>query len=408
MDDDKTDRSNLSLEDQVLLCGARPVLTAKQTSHLSVLLTSPLNWSELIDQAERHGVAPMLHRHICAMPASIVPDKAMAALAQQARACLAWNLCLQHELIKLLGFFNEAGLPVMPLKGLYIGSLLYDDPLLRPTSDLDVLVQPAHLPVIDQMLEKAGWRKLPSDQQGADYHVSYASSDRNDARIIAELHTDFGEAYVAGLDIQAVWATASPAQWEGRSIWTMAPSDLLLSLCLHAVKDGLGSLRSLLDITLFLERFGRDLSWGELSQRITDNKIETPIYVTLLHCCELLDASVPAEFLDAIRPRRRLSWPCSQALLRWRGGVLHADPAMLTGPVIALQMLLWEDSVRGKLRHLRRNLFPSARLRARWTSLPPSSSPIRLYLAWLWEAGRHLSHQVAVRSHAGSTDSPRR
>ena len=407
MDEYEASVSALSREDQLLLCGAPPLLTTEQVRRLTALLTSSLNWSELLDQADRHAVVPMLHRHVCAMSTNILPEEVKAALAQRSRAGLVWNLHLRHELIKLLGLFNEANLPVMPLKGLYLGSLLYDDPLLRPTSDLDLLVQPAHLPAIEQMMEKAGWIRLPPEEQGAEYHVSYVMTGGNDGTVTVELHIDFGEAYVAGLDIQSVWATASPAQWEGRSIWTMEPSDLLLSLCLHAVKDGLGSLRSLLDITLFLERFGRDLPWQKLAQRITDDKIGTPIYVTLLHCCELLDASVPAEFLDAIRPRRKLSWPCSQALLRWRGGVLHADPAMLTGPVIALQMLLWEDSVRGKLRHLRRNLFPSARLRARWTSLSPSSSPVRQYLAWIWEACRHLSHQVAVRSHAGSTGSPR-
>jgi hypothetical protein len=90
-------------------------------------------------------------------------------------------------------------------------------------------------------------------------------------------------------------------------------------------------------------------------------------------------------------------------LFRWRGGVLHSPPASLTGPLMAFLMFLWEDSLRGKLRHLRRNLFPSASLRARWTSLPPSSSIFRWYPVWLWHVCSQLTRQLAVRSKPKST-----
>jgi hypothetical protein len=80
---------------------------------------------------------------------------------------------------------------------------------------------------------------------------------------------------------------------------------------------------------------------------------------------------------------------------------------LLTGPVSALQMFLWEDSVHGKLRHLRRNLFPSARLRARWSSDPGESSSMRWYPAWIWVVFRHLAHQIAARSLVRPSSSSR-
>ncbi len=402
MADGDARRSSLSIEDQALLCAARPALTVERQQRLSRFVASPLNWLDLAEQAEWHGIAPLLYRHICSMSKPAIPRDALDALAQCSRDCLAWNLRLHHELVRLLGLFNEADLPVMPLKGLYLGCLLYDDPALRSTSDLDLLVQPAHLPASERLLEQAGLVRLPEDRQGADYHVSYATG--GEGSVVIELHTGLGEEYVAGLDVRAIWASASPVTWEDRRIWTMTHSDLLLYLCLHAVKDGLASLRSLLDITLFLERFGGNLPWDEIAHRVDAVRVKRPIYMCLYQCRELLGASVPAQFLDAIRPRAMPSWLLGQTLFQWRGGVLHAAPALLTGPVMALQMLLWEDSLRGKFRHLRRNLFPSARLRARWTSLSTSSSPVHWYPAWMWAGCRHLSHQLATRlqsRHAG-------
>ncbi|TAJ24411.1 MAG: hypothetical protein EPO64_09540, partial [Nitrospirae bacterium] len=394
-------------EDHALLCAAHPVLTIERSRRLASLLASPLDWSELLYQADRHGITPLLHHHLIQSPAITVPETARTTLADRSRSCLAWNLRLRHELLRLLKLFNQAGIPVIPLKGLYLADLLYEDPALRPTSDLDLLVRTQDFQSSQQVLEQAGCTKLADADQGAEYHVSYVTNDGRPGSAAVELHWALGEGHVAGLDIEAVWRSASPSTWEDRTIWTMALPDLFLYTCLHAVKDGLASVRSLLDIALLLKRYGQDLPWQELAQRVNRAKVKTPIYLSILLSRELLGASIPSEFLTAIRPSRNLSRLLGQALFKWRGGALHVPHELLVGPVMALLMLCWEDSLRGKLRHLRRNLLPSENLRARWTSLPRSSSPFRRYPAWLWEVCRRLTNQLAARPHSRQPGSPR-
>ena len=409
MKPDRQDRRcpPLSHEDEVLLCLAYPKLGTERSQRLAQLLTSPTDWVELLDQADRQGITPLLHHHLGQAPSSTAPDIAKIALAERSRSCLAWNLRLSHELLRLLDRFNEAGIPVIPLKGLYLADLLYDDPALRPTSDLDLLVKVQDFDTSQRVLEEAGCTKLADEEQGAEYHVSYVTTDGRAGHVLIELHRALGESHVAGLDIEAVWRSAAPITWEGRTIWTMALQDLFLYTCLHAVKDGLASIRSLLDITLLLERYGQDLPWQELAQRVKRARIETPVSLSLLLSRELLGASVPSEFLAAIRPSRNLSRLLGQALFRWRGGVLHVPQELLVGPFMALLMLCWEDSLKGKLRHLRRNLLPSEKLQGRWISQAHNSAPFHRYPAWLWEICLRLTNQLTARSHSRQPGAPR-
>jgi len=115
-------------------------------------------------------------------------------------------------------------------------------------------------------------------------------------------------------------------------------------------------------------------------------RVSSAVYLALSQSRALLGAPVPDGFLEAIRPRHP----------SWR----------LAGPFMAILMLLWEDSPAAKLRHLRRNLFPSASLRARWTSVPSSASWAIWYPVWLWHAIRHVARQVVARVSVRPQSSP--
>lgn len=293
----------------------------------------------------------------------------------------------------------------MPLKGPFLADLLYGDLALRPMSDIDLLVRLEDLAKGEQALLRAGYmRSLPPEHEADLYHHSYATDGGSGANVLVELHWDLAKSHTARLDVREIWASASRGTWEGQEIWTMALPDLFLYLCFHAVRKGLGPLWRVLDIALAVERFGKILPWEELVEKVRAAQIRMPVYLSLLQSRELLGASVPPGFLAAIRPARRIGWLLGQALFTWRGGVLHAHPALLEGPMMAFLMFLWEDSLRGKLRHLHRNLFPSASLRARWTSLPPSSSVFRWYPVWLWQVCSQLTRQLAARSKSRPAD----
>src|SRR5262249_36618414 len=150
----------LDHEDYVLCCGAHPYLSRDREERLTALLSTPLDWQQLCVQAERHGVAPLLYGHLRDMPEGIVPEETLHTLHQHTRAAVVWNLYLRREMVRLLGALNEVAVPVMPLKGPYLADLLYDDPTLRTTGDIDLLVRPEDLERASQVLVSVGCRRV--------------------------------------------------------------------------------------------------------------------------------------------------------------------------------------------------------------------------------------------------------
>jgi hypothetical protein len=59
--------------DLVLVTAAHPVLSPKRQAQLTALLAGTVDWPGLMEHAQRHGVAPILHGHLRAMPTVTVP-----------------------------------------------------------------------------------------------------------------------------------------------------------------------------------------------------------------------------------------------------------------------------------------------------------------------------------------------
>jgi hypothetical protein len=347
--------------------------------------------------ADRHDVVPLLHRELQKLPPGMVPFEAQKSVARRAHACVAWNLHLRGVLLHLLALFNDADLPVLPLKGLGLSQLLYGDCTLRPTNDLDLLVREVDVERAVQLLLSAGCRRhFAPEQEVGLYHLLFTFKDGNDTEALIELHRDLTSEHLTRLDVTKVWAAASPSMWEGRVAWTMRTEDLFLYLCTHAMRDGLGSIKHLLDIAFMIERFGSTWNWETLNKTVAEAHIEAPVWLTLWHCQRFFPAALPPGFLDAIRPRRGVGFVLGQALFSWRGGVLSSPPALLRSPMGTILDFLWEDSLRGKLRHLRRMLLPYPGLRARKTGLVVTTSAVHGSPRWLWQGSVQLLGQIRM------------
>ena len=391
-----------SPENQLLLCAAHPHLSPERRERLTSLLATPLDWDVLLSQLKSHGIGPMLFSHLKKMPDVAFPETARDKLKCQANSCMADNMVFQHMQIRLLAAFKQAGIEVMPLKGLYLAHLLYGGLSLRKARDIDLLVRQEDLEKATQvLLDLSASRKWALEQEADLYHHSFFIPVNKKRQVHVELHWALTFEHIAGLDVDEVWRAASQTVWKGQAMWTMALSDLLLYLCLHAAKDGLGSVRHLVDIALLLEQCGPQLDWEALAEKIRALQIKTPIFLSLTYCKELLDAPVPSAFLAAIRPPRGISWALGQALLRWRGGVLHTPPALIGPPLRQVFFFFWEDSLQGKLRHLHRALMPPRSLRTRWLSRP-ALAPFGLwYPFWVWRVVQKLVKLFIARAGDG-------
>ncbi|MDH7485529.1 MAG: nucleotidyltransferase family protein [Anaerolineae bacterium] len=219
------------------------------------------------------------------------------------------SVLLSQELSLLLSALEEAGIPVVLLKGAILAKGLYPNPALRPMGDLDILVPREEMARLGALLEAIGYAW--DGHCGPDKHRGY-ERQLGDVTIRMEAHwhlisEGYGLQRCHDLDIGAFWGRAVRVMVEGRPALALSPEDTLLHLCLHQASHALGYILGYLDIHLFVHRvtIDRDL----FVQRVVAARLKTAAWFALSFACMLLGTAVPQAVLDALRPspyRQRL------------------------------------------------------------------------------------------------------
>ncbi len=243
-------------------------------------------------------------------PGTAAPDAAPPR--QAARGWFRHRLGLE-ALAALLDAFGGAAIPVIPLKGPLLAEALWDDPGLRPFTDLDLLVHRADVPRAVALLGTLGYRALEWDRPLA-YELAHATAAvfvpaaPDPFAFPVDLHWDLvgfpAGARPRGLDVEEVWARAERAEAGGRPVLQLAREDLLLYLALHlAVHHPLTGAAWQPDVALLVRREGRGLDWERVVERARRWSVSGAVYLALRLVEERQAPGVPAAVLARLRPR---------------------------------------------------------------------------------------------------------
>ncbi len=99
---------------------------------------SEADWDLFTHMAKAEGVAPLMYHamtHSAFQAPEVTRQKLQAAYYESA----AFNQMIFTEMGRVVQALNEAGIPVIVLKGAALATTIYPDPALRPMSDLDLL-----------------------------------------------------------------------------------------------------------------------------------------------------------------------------------------------------------------------------------------------------------------------------
>ncbi len=268
----------------------------------------PLNWGRVLTAAEAEGLAPALGFALRADPPAEMPGAVRDRLSRHLADGRARHLKISRELGRLLRVFAGEGVPVIPLKGLALAETLYPDPVLRPSSDLDLLVRPEAVLAVDGLLQSLGYRRL-ADAHSWSFDLAY----------------DRATLYIApdGVPVDLHWALLSDPRYawnerEGLTVWDRAvkirvageevlglcPEDLLLYLAAHlAVHHALTGLLWYWDLALLMERWHDRLDWPVVLERACRWRARSALYFALRGCESFFGISAPAGVTASLRPR---------------------------------------------------------------------------------------------------------
>ena len=236
-------------------------------------------WGALADEAEHHGVAPLIEPMITALSRKrpdAVPDdvrRAFVALASRhRRAAVARDKCVDQ----LLAAFGLVGIPVILLKGAALAHRIYPSPELRPMVDIDVLIDPADTERAVAIARGLGYsfaRRHESRFAGRMHHLPHATTDRSGFRITLEIHVDAMSPNQLG-SLTFATLTAKPQPFQrgcGPSGIALGHTDMLRHLARHAFEPARRiRLKHLYDLWRYQAVFRDEIDWPELARRFPD------------------------------------------------------------------------------------------------------------------------------------------
>lgn len=373
--------STMTREDELCLLLARGQLTPKERTRSLEFLASPLQWPEIMERAYAHEVYPLLYRSLRDISFPGVPESVQAELKSLYLANAFRNQLLAEELARLLGVLGEAGIWVVPLKGVTLAQSLYGDPAARVCSDIDILVPPADVVRARRLILGNGYSSRFSEE----FFVKHQLHTTADCSLIAqrppltclvEVHwTLLPDSSEDAGAVSELWARAHPANFVGVEAWDLSPEWQFLYLSVHAAHHKWNKLKWLADIHELC--MTRPLDWPQVKQDAERYELEAVAGPTLTACARLFETPVPEEFSSGSFPADVLLFPDS------------LDPAESWKQTLFYPRLLKRRSE--KLRWLAQTLFVPKMADHRFVSLPSSLTflyyvmrPMRLSFKWSW------------------------
>ncbi len=315
--------------ERLLLLLARGTFESEVWHRAHDLVGQDVGWPRLCQLSEAHGVAPLVARNLARLGAAGVPDEARAALEAARRVNAARNLLAARVLRRVLASLAQAGVPVIPLKGVALSESLYGDATLRVSSDIDILVPRKDMARAFAVLVGLGYDRADMEPEvGAQNlnlllasNIEYAFLPPELPRCPVELHWDIAWRWPRDAwAITDLWAEARPRPFGDVEAWALSPEWEILYLAVHAARHRWQGLKWLVDVHEICVR--GEVNWAEARGKARRFGLDDVLRITVAACLALLETPIPADIAVGSLPRWLSLFPSAPGSLGiWREAV---------------------------------------------------------------------------------------
>lgn len=234
-------------------------------------------WHCLAEEAEYHGVAPLLSLAVARLPEqvrSIVADSARRTLQALALRHRRASQAREAVIDRLLTEFTSGGVRVLLLKGAALAHCLYAKPELRPMADIDILVDADDQMRAVAIAERIGFVFAPhhaSSFAGNFHHLPPGTKQQSGYTITLEIHRDVlppdqvGSITLRNLTVPLQTINRGQDRPQGLALGHI---DMLRHLTRHAFEPvARVRLIHLHDLWQYQARFHDEIDWPHLQSR---------------------------------------------------------------------------------------------------------------------------------------------
>ncbi len=202
---------------------------------LSNYRSNRLSYESLLHEAERHGVAPLLYKHLEYLNFSL-PDSHHRILRSLNQRCRLSNQIRNHAIAEILSWYQQQKIDTLLVKGIALANFVYDAPGLRPMRDIDILVGKSDLDKAEQTLLELGYQQDQAHQIPEDYyHLPPLAKTIEGLPVTIELHHDLlpPDTSYPRWPLEKSINSAQPVMVNGVETATLNLEDSLYYLYLH-------------------------------------------------------------------------------------------------------------------------------------------------------------------------------
>jgi hypothetical protein len=271
------------------------------------------DWSLVVRRAQAEGVGPLLYQAILTSgKIALLPKPDQELLRVMYYGTKLINEQILQEVGVLTGLFDQAGIPVVALKGVCFVLTIYLDPGLRPMADVDLLVPSSQISAALHIVRSSGYVDvIPDAFPGLDQLLNHATCLKKTKRpfTILEVHHTLVAAegsFAHAVPVDWFWGQTeamsdrSSVAWLGH-LHMLTPTAQLLYACAHAMLQHGGrdtSLRWLYDLDLLVRVYAERLDWDLLLSQARKFEWGSAVRAALSQAVEFFDTPVPKNILE--------------------------------------------------------------------------------------------------------------
>jgi hypothetical protein len=258
------------------------------------------DWDALLSTAEDHGVSGVLVD--AARRMGVAPrGEAWHRTGQHLLKHALWGDVQADALHKTLKILAADGIEAAVLKGPVLAARLYGDAIVRPSTDLDLLLEPSSLDRAVRALKPLGY-VLEGGRPGRffrryHHHVHALHPVLPTLELHFDAYRGFGTSLPAGPLLRRA-AACRLASWSDATV--LAPEDEFFYLAVHAASHRFERLVWLFDLKLLLLRHP-ELRWDLVAARARAHHLSAVVSFVCGLLADWLDA--PAQDAWAHLPR---------------------------------------------------------------------------------------------------------
>jgi hypothetical protein len=322
-------------------------------SRLTEVCAQVEDWPALLAAARDHGLASVVlaAARRARVPASVIKAD---AVTQELRLGAVWQDILRDTVRNALTALEQREVPAVALKGPLLAARLYDDEIVRISTDVDLLVAPASIDQAVLALRPLGY-ELEGGAVGRFYrsyhhHVHLLHPTLPPLELHFEAYRGFGTVLPAAPLLGRSITCAVPGWGQVR---VLSPEDEFVYLAVHAASHRFQRLLWLFDLKLHVLRHA-SLRWEDVAMCAKAHRVSAAVSFA----CQLLSdwLDVPAAGSIALPTLAEARFHAARYLARRQPiHVVNAAADLFFSTLLcdnaSRRVELWERFVRMKISH---------------------------------------------------------